>query len=129
MRPLADTPSLYPADEVALIHREERWTWGDLDRRSAAWAARLVAQGVQSDDLVAFAFPNGVRGSRSNYTYQAIGAQVLRTIDRQSDNQVVFYLFIFSNAGYVRRQALTLDTGTLIRALGDSGGIRARGNL
>ena len=59
MRPLADTPSLYPADEVALIHREERWTWGDLDRRSAAWAARLVAQGVQADDLVAFAFPNG----------------------------------------------------------------------
>lgn len=56
---LAQTPSRYSADEVALIHREQRWTWGDLDRRSAAWAARLKQLGVKPDDLVAFAFPNG----------------------------------------------------------------------
>ena len=46
----------------------------------------------------AFAFPNGIRGSRSNYTYQARGAVVLRTIDKQSNSFVVYYLYIFSNA-------------------------------
>ena len=56
---LAAIPSRYPADEIALVHGDERWTWGDLDRRSAAWAARLRSKGVKPDDLVAFAVRNG----------------------------------------------------------------------
>jgi len=59
MLALAETPSRFPAWDIALIHREERWTWGDLERRSAAWAARLIGAGVKPNDLVAFAFPNG----------------------------------------------------------------------
>jgi hypothetical protein len=58
---------------------------------------------------VAFAFPNGIRGSRSNYTYQARGAVVLRTIDQRSNVEVVYYLYILSNASYLRRQARTLQ--------------------
>ena len=59
MIPLHQTPSRFPGPEIALVHGDARWTWADLDRRSAAWAARLRAQGVKPDDLVAFAFPNG----------------------------------------------------------------------
>ncbi len=68
-----------------------------------AIGAVIVAQ-------IAFSLPNGIRGARSNYTYQAKGAEVLRTIDQQSDNQVVYYLDIFSNAPYLRRQAATLQS-------------------
>ena len=57
----------------------------------------------------AFAFPNGIRGSRSNYTYQARGAVVLRTIDQRPNVEVVYYLYILSNASYIRRQARTLQ--------------------
>jgi bile acid-coenzyme A ligase len=59
MLPLAQAPLRRDPNGLALIHCDERWTWGEFDRRSAAWAARLSGQGVQPDDLVAFAFPNG----------------------------------------------------------------------
>ena len=59
MRSLADTPASHPADRPALIHGDRRWTFGDLDARSAAWARALVARGVRGDDLVAFSLPNG----------------------------------------------------------------------
>ena len=59
MLALADVPGRYPADALALVHGDERWTWGELDRRSAAWATWLAARGVVANDLVAFAYPNG----------------------------------------------------------------------
>lgn len=59
MEPLAAVPARYPADRLALVHGDRRWTFGDLDARSAAWARTLAAQGVVADDLVAFSLPNG----------------------------------------------------------------------
>src|SRR5271163_3355852 len=59
MLSLAQAPLRRDPNGLALIHCDERWNWGELDRRSAAWAARLGARGVQPDDLVAFTFPNG----------------------------------------------------------------------
>ena len=59
MLTLAGAPKRQDSERIALIHRDERWTWGDLDRRSAAWSVRLRGMGVRPDDLVAFAFPNG----------------------------------------------------------------------
>lgn len=59
MRSLADTPSSYPGERIALIHGDERWSFAQLDRRSAAWAQFLINRGVKQDDLVAFALPNG----------------------------------------------------------------------
>lgn len=59
MRSLADVPSHFPADRLALVHDGARWTFGDLDARSAVWARTLIDRGVRADDLVAFALPNG----------------------------------------------------------------------
>jgi hypothetical protein len=70
--------------------------------------ARLVIAAVIVMQF-AFAFPNAIRGSRSNYTYQATGAVVLQTIDQQPNDKVVFYLYILNNANYLRRQARTLQ--------------------
>jgi hypothetical protein len=57
----------------------------------------------------AFAFPNGIRGARSNYTYQARGAVVLRTIDQQPDQNVTYFLNVFGNPYVLRQQARTLQ--------------------
>ncbi len=57
--PLAMLFERIPPDREALIHGEERWTFGQLDARSADLACWLVSQGVVADDLVAFALPNG----------------------------------------------------------------------
>ena len=56
---LADVPKRFPADRLALVHGASRWTFGELDERAEAWARTLAARGVRSDDLVAFALPNG----------------------------------------------------------------------
>src|SRR3546814_4457039 len=54
MRTLADVPAAFPPDRLAIVHGAARWTWGDLDRRSAQWCAWLTSRGVTADDLVAF---------------------------------------------------------------------------
>jgi bile acid-coenzyme A ligase len=59
MRALFDVPAHHPADRLALVHGDQRWTFGDLADRSELWARWLVARGVVADDLVAFARPNG----------------------------------------------------------------------
>ncbi|MFD1789563.1 AMP-binding protein [Sphingomonas floccifaciens] len=74
MRALADVPVHFPADRVAIAHGDARWTYGDLDRRSAAWAATLVAGGVRPDDLVAFALPNGPEFFALTFGIYRVGA-------------------------------------------------------
>src|SRR3546814_20673598 len=59
MRTLADVPAAFPPDRLAIVHGAARWTWGDLDRRSAHWCAWLTPCGVTAADLVAFALPHG----------------------------------------------------------------------
>lgn len=59
MRALFDVPAHHPADRLALVHGDQRWTFGDLAEQSECWAQWLVARGVVADDLVAFARPNG----------------------------------------------------------------------
>ena len=57
--PLATLFERIAPEREALVHGEERWTFGDLDARSAQLARWLASQGVVADDLVAFALPNG----------------------------------------------------------------------
>jgi bile acid-coenzyme A ligase len=59
MLSLAETLARHPADATALVHGGERWSFGDLDKRSNDWARWLAARAVRADDLVAFARPNG----------------------------------------------------------------------
>lgn len=57
---------------------------------------------------VAFSVPNGLRGSQSSLAYQTQGAQVLQNIDHENNARVVYYLYVFSYAEFIRRQAATL---------------------
>lgn len=59
MLPLADIFARIPPDSEAIVHDDARWTFRDLDRRSAALAAWLQRCGVAPGTLVAFALPNG----------------------------------------------------------------------
>ena len=48
------------ADEVAVRYGDNAVTWRELDWRTEARAAQLIAAGVGQDDLVAISLPNGV---------------------------------------------------------------------
>jgi len=58
MLPLATALARHPADTIALIHGDERWTFAELDARSDRWAHWMTARGVAPDTLVAFSRPN-----------------------------------------------------------------------
>jgi len=57
--PLAELFTRVPAEREALVHGSERWTFGQLDSRSAHLAAWLVGKNVEPHDLIAFQLPNG----------------------------------------------------------------------
>jgi bile acid-coenzyme A ligase len=71
---LAHTPSAYPPDSLAIVHGAIRWTWRDLDRRSAQWCHWLRTRGVAADSLVAFAFPNGPEFIALTFGIYRVGA-------------------------------------------------------
>jgi bile acid-coenzyme A ligase len=51
MLSLAEVPSRHEPNALAIDHGEQRWSWAELDRRSAQWCAWLLARGVTPDDL------------------------------------------------------------------------------
>lgn len=57
--PLGEIFARIPAEREAIVHGGERWTFGDVDRRSAQIAGWLRSRGAGPDDLVAFSLPNG----------------------------------------------------------------------
>ncbi len=59
MLPLATALHRHPADAIALIHGDQRWTFAQLEARSDEWARWLAGQGATPDALVAFSRPNG----------------------------------------------------------------------
>ncbi|MGN6268520.1 MAG: AMP-binding protein [Sphingomonas sp.] len=62
------------AGEPAISYPGETVSWAELDARSAAAARRLIALGVESDDLVAVALPNGVDHHVSAFAAWRAGA-------------------------------------------------------
>lgn len=74
MTPLADAPQGPPGERTAIVHEGERFSFADLDRRSAAWAATLVRRGVASDALVAIALPNGFEFLAATFGVYRAGA-------------------------------------------------------
>lgn len=57
--PLGNIFGRIPPKRGALVHGSERWTFGELDRRSAELAAWLLEKGARPNDLIAYAMPNG----------------------------------------------------------------------
>jgi hypothetical protein len=82
---------------------DPRW----IDRVALPVARALII--VMIVVQVAIAIPNGIKGARSNYVYQAQGAKVLRNINHAGNDELVFFLYVFSNAEFIRHQALTLE--------------------
>ncbi|MFN3469401.1 MAG: AMP-binding protein [Novosphingobium sp.] len=56
---LAETLSRHDPAREAVVHGQERLTFGQLHKRARHLAGWLVERGVARDDLVAFALPNG----------------------------------------------------------------------
>jgi hypothetical protein len=79
-----------------------RTGWIGLRTARIAILVLIVAQ-------FAVSLPQGIWGGRVNYVYQATAAKVLRNIDHLPDNEVVYYLYIFSNPSFLRHQAKTLE--------------------
>jgi bile acid-coenzyme A ligase len=62
------------ADDPAISYPGETLSWAELDARSAAGARRLIALGVEPDDFVAVALPNGIDHHISSFAAWRAGA-------------------------------------------------------
>jgi bile acid-coenzyme A ligase len=60
--------------EPAISYPGETISWAELDARSAAAAGRLVGLGVEPDDFVALALPNGIEHHISSFAAWRAGA-------------------------------------------------------
>jgi hypothetical protein len=79
-----------------------RTSWIGLRTARIAILLLIVAQ-------FAVSLPQGIRGGRLSYVYQSTGAKVLRNIDHLPNNEVVYFLYIFSKPSFIRQQAKTLE--------------------
>jgi hypothetical protein len=70
---------------------------------------------------VALGLYNGLEQAASNHRYQLQAVEVLRTIDRQSDSTVSYYLYLFKPADLIRREARVLKEHHLSLFAGDKG--------
>lgn len=111
--PLHGTPARRPVDALALVCGSERWTWGDLDRRSAQWAVHLIDAGVRPFDFVAFALPNGPELIALTFGIYRAGATPAPLSPRLVEREIADMLalmhpaaFIGDHAGVVGRNLL-----------------------
>lgn len=100
-----------PVDEPhrSFLDRITAWsgklaTWADA---SALTACRVLI-GMAVVVLVWFSVPNGLHGASQNHRYQAEAVPIMRNITTEPNGQVVYHLYLFMNASYVRKQAEVL---------------------
>lgn len=67
-----------------------------------------------------FGLHYGLSGASNDHRFQAQAAHVLRTIDRQSDGVVSYYLYLFHSAKSIRHDAQILKTNHLSLFAGGS---------
>jgi hypothetical protein len=84
----------------------ERWL-GSGDRWAVSVARGFIALLIVAQ--VAVSLPNAVPGARNNYEYQTKAAQVTLDIRHLPNRVVVYYLYLFSNARFVRQQVNILE--------------------
>jgi hypothetical protein len=111
-RPRTAARTLAASDRVTLDEPPPRGSV--LSPRTRAGGIGLRAARVAILVLIvaqlAVSLPQGIWGGRASYVYQATGAKVLRNIDHLPNAEVVYYLYIFSNSSFIRRQAKTLQS-------------------
>lgn len=61
-------------DAVAVSHEREQLTWSELDKRSNRLAAAYAALGVDADDFVTIALPNGLEFFIATFATWKLGA-------------------------------------------------------
>jgi len=76
----------------AVVHGEQRTTWAELDRRSNRLARAYQAMGVEADDFVTIALPNGIEFFESVFAVWKLGATpqpVSARLPRFERNQII----------------------------------------
>ncbi|MDZ7669364.1 MAG: AMP-binding protein [Gammaproteobacteria bacterium] len=78
----------------AVVHGEQRITWVELDRRSNRLARAYQAMGVEADDFVTIALPNGIEFFESVFAahrearrHTAAGVRAPAPVRTQSDHR------------------------------------------
>ena len=80
--------------------------WRSIDRWALPVVRGLLALLIVAQ--VAVSIPNAIRGARDNFEYQTTASQVLRNIGHLPNGEVVYFLYVYSNAPFLRRQAAIL---------------------
>ncbi len=111
-----------PAGRAVTASVERRL--GSVDRWTVP-AARIFI-GLLIVIQVAVSLPNAVKGARDNYTYQTKAAEILLHYRSIPKNELVFELYIFSNARFIRQQAATLERHHLSVFAGTHQGLPAQ---
>ena len=125
---LGRAPAVAPVDggtPDATTGDGTRFSW--IERRALPAARAFI--GVVIVLQVAVSLPNAIKGARANYVYQAEAVKVLRGIHHTRDAEVVYYLYVFGHAPFIRHQAETLERHHLNVFAGDpqAAGVRTVG--
>jgi acyl-CoA synthetase (AMP-forming)/AMP-acid ligase II len=116
----ADGVRLHP-DRVAISDPERSFTYGELDRRTDAVAAALVARGVQPGDRVALLWGNDARYAECLLGVMRAGAIAVPLNVKQGDDALAFILADAEVAGLLpapdereRADGLAADAGAFV---------------
>ena len=111
------TPQVAPRPEVS-GSRAQALGWF-LTRRGAFLARWALLPVILIQ--IAFGLHYGLSGASDDHRFQVQAVHVLRTIDRQSDSEVSYYLYLFHSAESIRHDAQILKTDHLSIFAGGTG--------
>ena len=111
-------PQVAP-DPVAAASRTQ--TLGRFLSHRSASLARFCLLSVILVQIV-FGLHYGLSGASNDHKFQVQAAHVLRTINRQSDSAVSYYLYLFHSADWIRQNAQILKSDHLSLFAGGSRG-------
>jgi hypothetical protein len=103
------SPTVDASDRLAPVEAAPRRPV--VSPRTSLLSLRAARIGIAVLIVAQFAvsLPQGIWGARTSYVYQSTGAKVLRNIDHLPNNEVVYFLYIFSKSSFIRHQAKTLE--------------------
>jgi len=96
---LARTATVFP-EHLAIVHGDQRATWGEVDLRVRRLAAGLAARGVAEGDVIAILSPNTPAFLEASFAVPMSGA-VLLTLNTRLDPGTLRYCLEHSGAKLV----------------------------